>query len=152
MVIFLNSFFLKIIFILFFYLQQAALDKGKDWKSEASYAEDVNEAKELVESVVSQMNELGISANSSAVMPPSISTESSAPGDHVPDIDKRIRALKKKVKNVNACRVCTTCTRKCALFECSLNYASFRVLLCLENFHTKLVRTLIYTHLACQRQ
>ncbi|KAM7482220.1 hypothetical protein LguiB_006803 [Lonicera macranthoides] len=80
----------------------AALDKGKDWKSEASSAEDVNESKELVESVVSQMNELGISANSSAATPPSNSTESSAPGDHVPDIDKRIRALKKKIRLTEA--------------------------------------------------
>ncbi|KAM7478904.1 hypothetical protein LguiA_027117 [Lonicera macranthoides] len=81
---------------------QAALDKGKDWKSEASSAEDVNESKELVESVVSQMNELGISANSSAATLPSNSTESSAPGDHVPDIDKRIRALKKKIRLTEA--------------------------------------------------
>ena len=53
-------------------------------------AEDVNHGSEFVESVASQMNEL-------TVTPPSESIECLNPGGAAPDIDKRIRALKKKV-------------------------------------------------------
>ncbi|PHT98553.1 hypothetical protein BC332_32461 [Capsicum chinense] len=49
-----------------------------------------------VESVMSRINNLALSAN--RVVPPSNSTESSAMGDCVQDIDKKIRALKKKAK------------------------------------------------------
>lgn len=84
-------------------LQQAVLDKGKDSdKNEVSSAEDINESLGNVESVASQINELSISANSSVVTPPSNSANYSAPGDHAPDIDKRIRALKKKIRLTEA--------------------------------------------------
>ncbi|KAK9077104.1 hypothetical protein SSX86_005440 [Deinandra increscens subsp. villosa] len=72
-------------------LQQASLDKGK---SEVSSNDDLDHASEPFESVVSQMNEISISGNSSVAIPPL----NSATGDHVPDIDKRIRALKKKIR------------------------------------------------------
>lgn len=66
---------------------QASLDKGK---SEVSSTEDVVDgASEPVESIVSQINEITISV----ATPPLNSTE-----DHIPDIDKRIRALKKKIR------------------------------------------------------
>ncbi|KAL8222725.1 hypothetical protein R6Q57_020124 [Mikania cordata] len=67
---------------------QASLDKGK---SEVSSIDDVDRALEPFESVVSQMNEITISS----VASPPLNLET---GDHVPDIDKRIRALKKKIR------------------------------------------------------
>ncbi|KAI7728457.1 hypothetical protein M8C21_027042 [Ambrosia artemisiifolia] len=70
---------------------QASLDKGK---SEVSSSDDVDRASEPLESVVSQMNEITISGNSSAANPP-VNSETA---DHAPDIDKRIRALKKKIR------------------------------------------------------
>lgn len=77
-------------------MKQASLEKGK---SEVSSNEDVDRALESAESIVSQINEMTISGNPSVATPPLDSTECSATGDHVPDIDKRIRALKKKVKS-----------------------------------------------------
>uniref|UniRef100_A0A5B6YL06 Putative partner of Y14 and mago n=1 Tax=Davidia involucrata TaxID=16924 RepID=A0A5B6YL06_DAVIN len=83
--------------------QQAALDKGKNLeKNEVSSAEDGSHEMESVESVASQMNELSISANPAIVDPPSNSTECLTLGDPVPDIDKRIRALKKKIRLTEA--------------------------------------------------
>ena len=72
---------------------QTALDKGKNLEQMVDgvlSAEDVNHGSEFVESVASQMNEL-------TVTPPSESIECLNPGGAAPDIDKRIRALKKKV-------------------------------------------------------
>lgn len=75
---------------------QAAVEKGKNPESgEISSAENSVGVPEQVESVMSQINSLAISAN--PVVPPSNSIESSAVGDSVQDIDKKIRALKKKV-------------------------------------------------------
>ncbi|KAA8536521.1 hypothetical protein F0562_028999 [Nyssa sinensis] len=80
--------------------QQASLDKGKNLeKNEVSSAEDGSREMEFVESVASQINELSISA---IVNLPSNSTECLTPGDPVPDIDKRIRALKKKIRLTEA--------------------------------------------------
>ncbi|KAI3805123.1 hypothetical protein L1987_27195 [Smallanthus sonchifolius] len=70
---------------------QASLDKGK---SEVSSNDDVDRASETFDLVVSQINEITISGNSSVASPPL----NSEMGDHVPDIDKRIRALKKKIR------------------------------------------------------
>lgn len=75
---------------------QAALEKGKNPENdEVSSAENSVDGPDQVESVVSQINNLAVSAN--PVVPPSNSTESPAMGDSVPDVDKKIRALKKKV-------------------------------------------------------
>lgn len=68
-------------------LQQAAIDKGK---SEASSTEGVDQDLGPVESIVSQINDITISV----ATPPLNSTDP----DHVPDIDKKIRALKKKIR------------------------------------------------------
>ncbi|KAI3770322.1 hypothetical protein L6452_01450 [Arctium lappa] len=74
-------------------LQQAAFDNGKN---EVSSTGDVEEALGPVESIVSQIDEITISGNRSVAAPPSNSTECS------PDIDKRIRALKKKIRLTEA--------------------------------------------------
>lgn len=50
-----------------------------------------------MESVSSKMNELSLSGNTSLVTPPTNSTECSTSEDQVQDIDRKIRALKKKV-------------------------------------------------------
>lgn len=84
---------------------QAALEKEKtseeaetgDTKEEELPAQDVGHAPASVQSLTSQMNELGVSSNSALVTPSSDSTEDSNPGAPVQDIDKKIRALKKKV-------------------------------------------------------
>ncbi|XP_009624929.1 partner of Y14 and mago [Nicotiana tomentosiformis] len=81
--------------------QQAAVEKGKNPESgEVSSAENSVGVPEQVESVMSQINSLAISAN--PVVPPSNSIESSAVGDSVQDIDKKIRALKKKIRLTEA--------------------------------------------------
>nr|GEW82983.1 exon junction complex, PYM [Tanacetum cinerariifolium] len=74
---------------------QASLDKDK---SEVSSNEDVDQASESFESIVSHINEITISGNPSGATPPLNSTECSTTGDNVSDIDKKIRALKKKTE------------------------------------------------------
>lgn len=82
-------------------LKQAALDKSKTFENDDISAEDSNNVPEPEpepeELVASQMNALSISQNPSMVSSPK-STESSTPVNDVQDIDKKIRALKKKVK------------------------------------------------------
>ncbi|KAK6156915.1 hypothetical protein DH2020_011163 [Rehmannia glutinosa] len=81
--------------------QQAALDKGKN--SEQNDADSSNELPENVVSVASKMNGLSLSGSASVVTPPSDSSiECSAPMDQVQDIDKKIRALKKKIRLTEA--------------------------------------------------
>ncbi|CAL5329706.1 unnamed protein product [Camellia sinensis] len=77
-------------------LSCAALDKGKNSDRNETSDEDASQGLESVEPVVSQLNDLAISANSAVVAPPSNSTQCSTPSDPVPDVDKKIRALKKK--------------------------------------------------------
>ncbi|XP_059648136.1 partner of Y14 and mago isoform X2 [Cornus florida] len=82
---------------------QATLDKGKNLdKDEVSSAEDGSHGMESFDSVASQMNELTISAVPTVVKTPSNSTECLMPADPVPDIDKKIRALKKKIRLTEA--------------------------------------------------
>lgn len=69
-------------------------------KEEVLSAESASQGSETVESVASHMNELAISANHSAVTPPFDLPQSLDSGCSGPDIDKRIRALKKKVKHL----------------------------------------------------
>ncbi|KAI8025493.1 Partner of Y14 and mago [Camellia lanceoleosa] len=81
---------------------QAALDKGKNSDRNETSDEDASQGLESVEPVVSELNDLAISANSAAVAPPSNSTQCSTPSDPVPEIDKKIRALKKKIRLAEA--------------------------------------------------
>lgn len=77
---------------------QAALDKGKNSDgNDISPAGCSNDLPQNIVSIASDMNGLSFSENDSLVTPPSKSTECSAPVDQVQDIDKKIRALKKKV-------------------------------------------------------
>ncbi|KAK6135418.1 hypothetical protein DH2020_030837 [Rehmannia glutinosa] len=84
--------------------QQAALDKGKN--SEQNDADSSNDLPENVVSVASKMNGLSLSGSASVVTPPSDSSiECSTPMDQVQDIDKKIRALKKKQNQSIICSV-----------------------------------------------
>ncbi|KAL8521000.1 hypothetical protein ACS0TY_011519 [Phlomoides rotata] len=79
--------------------QQAALDKGKNSDgNDISPADWSNDLPQNIVSVVSDMNGLSLSENDSLVTPPSKPSECSAPLDQVQDIDKKIRALKKKIR------------------------------------------------------
>ncbi|KAI7745340.1 hypothetical protein M8C21_027952 [Ambrosia artemisiifolia] len=78
---------------------QASNDEGK---TGVSSNDDLVRASEPLESVVSQINEITISGNPAVASPLLNSTEGPVSGDHVPDIDKRIRALKKKIRLTEA--------------------------------------------------
>lgn len=52
----------------------------------------------VVESLTSQINELAVCASPAGGTPPSESTERTTSGGSGQDIDKKIRALKKKVR------------------------------------------------------
>ncbi|KAK9162178.1 hypothetical protein Syun_003080 [Stephania yunnanensis] len=90
--------------------QQAALEKGKniDLKSSVSpkveglSADDEAQRSESVESVAYQMDMLSVSENASVVPPFEESAESSNPDASGPDLDRRIRALKKKIRLAEA--------------------------------------------------
>jgi len=83
---------------------QAALEKEKNSEpgeiinEEALSVEDLDNGSESVKQLMSQMNELAVSANATVITPPSDSTEGSNSENPVQDIDKRIRALKKKIR------------------------------------------------------
>lgn len=79
-------------------------EKRLQGKNEASSTGDEEQALESVESIASHINEITISGNPCVptTTPPSTSMESSATTEHVPDIDKRVRALKKKIRLMEA--------------------------------------------------
>ncbi|KAM7470387.1 hypothetical protein LguiA_008570 [Lonicera macranthoides] len=84
-------------------IQQATLDKGQNSeKDEISSVEDVNQPLEASDLISSHIDKLNISENYCVVKPPSNSTKHLTPGEHIPDIDKRIRALKKKIRLAEA--------------------------------------------------
>ncbi|OAY44890.1 partner of Y14 and mago isoform X2 [Manihot esculenta] len=83
---------------------QAALEKRKNLEAMAvgnlkneEPAEGVSDTSESVKSLTSQMNELAVSVNSVLSTPADL-TEASDPCASSQDIDKRIRALKKKIR------------------------------------------------------
>ncbi|XP_052179317.1 partner of Y14 and mago [Diospyros lotus] len=80
---------------------QAALDKGKNLDKNEVSAEDASQGSESVEPVVSEIKDLSISANSTAATSPSNSTQCS-PSDPNPELDKKMRALKKKIRLAEA--------------------------------------------------
>ncbi|KAK1404511.1 Mago-bind domain-containing protein [Heracleum sosnowskyi] len=81
-------------------LQQASLDKDLN-KDKDSSVEDLNQAP-AVEVVTSELNNLNIATNSSAAIASSDLIEPLGLQDPVPDIDKKIRALKKKIRLAEA--------------------------------------------------
>ncbi|XP_039015172.1 partner of Y14 and mago-like, partial [Hibiscus syriacus] len=89
---------------------QDALEKGK--KSEALAddqieredvpKEDLDDGSESVKSLTSQMTDLAFSPNHVSTSPPSNSVEASDVGQPALDLDKKIRALKKKIRLAEA--------------------------------------------------
>ncbi|XVF45730.1 hypothetical protein PTKIN_Ptkin02bG0229900 [Pterospermum kingtungense] len=92
------------------YLWQAALEKGKNLeavadeiKKEDLHEEDLDDGSESVKSLTSQMTDLAVSQNPVvSSSPPSNSVEASDAGAPVQDLDKKIRALKKKIRLAEA--------------------------------------------------
>ncbi|XWS62542.1 hypothetical protein CRYUN_Cryun06bG0020400 [Craigia yunnanensis] len=89
---------------------QAALEKGKNLdtvagdeiKKEDVLEEDLDDGSESVKSLTSQMTDLAVSQNPVPTSPPLNSVEASDAGAPVQDIDKKIRALKKKIRLAEA--------------------------------------------------
>ncbi|KAE9602892.1 hypothetical protein Lal_00049997 [Lupinus albus] len=86
---------------------QAALGKEKDLESTAADDSAKQEAVSIISSghtsksvnyLTSRINELAVSGNSSIVTPTSNSVDGSAQICSIQDVDKRIRALKKKIR------------------------------------------------------
>ncbi|XP_022726454.1 partner of Y14 and mago-like [Durio zibethinus] len=85
---------------------QAALEKGKNLeamaddeiKKEDVPEEDLDDGSESVKSLTSQMTDLAVSQNPVPTSPPSNSVEASNAGAPVQDLDKKIRAIKKKIR------------------------------------------------------
>lgn len=71
----------------------------------------VGQRSEVVESVAHQMNKLSVCTTPRLSIPPSVSTESSNPGGPGLDLDKKIRALKKKVNSLHICHLVCVCFR-----------------------------------------
>lgn len=83
--------------------QQAALEDGDNSEqNNVSPADNTNGLPEIMESVSSKMNKLSLSGNTSLVTPRTDSTECPTSEDQVQDIDKKIRALKKKIRLTEA--------------------------------------------------
>ncbi|KAE8690721.1 Detected protein of confused Function [Hibiscus syriacus] len=92
---------------------QDALEKGK--KSEALAddqieredvpKEDLDDGSESVKSLTSQMTDLAFSPNHVSTSPPSNSVEASDVGQPALDLDKKIRALKKKLHSLKRLQI-----------------------------------------------
>ncbi|KAL6545760.1 hypothetical protein OROGR_009634 [Orobanche gracilis] len=83
-------------------VSRAALEKGKNSEQDDTLPADCSgDLTEYVESVAS-MNELSLSGSALVVTPPDSSMECAIPMEQVQDIDKKIRALKKKIRLTEA--------------------------------------------------
>ncbi|CAA0822051.1 partner of Y14-MAGO [Striga hermonthica] len=83
--------------------QQAALDMGKSSEqNDTSPADSSADLPENVDSVASKMNGLSLSGSASVVAPSDTVNECATPSEKVQDIDKKIRALKKKIRLTEA--------------------------------------------------
>ncbi|XP_044461848.1 partner of Y14 and mago-like [Mangifera indica] len=90
---------------------QAALEKGKNLeatidgetnKEEVELAENISHGLESANSLTSQMNQLCVSTNAVSVFPPSDPKDAADAVAVSQDVDKRIRALKKKIRLAEA--------------------------------------------------
>lgn len=89
---------------------QAALEKGKNLEATTDDEiekndlpeEGLDDGSESVKSLASQMTDLAVSQNPVPTSPPSNSVEVSNAGEPVQDIDKKIRAIKKKIRLAEA--------------------------------------------------
>ncbi|KZV22730.1 hypothetical protein F511_05362 [Dorcoceras hygrometricum] len=89
--------------------QQAALDKADVMDKNDALAADVSiHLPENEEPIESKMNGLTLSENTSLVTTPVNPNESSTPEDQIQHIDKKIRALKKKIRLTEAQQQKTT--------------------------------------------
>ncbi|KAJ6711390.1 PYM PROTEIN [Salix purpurea] len=76
--------------------------KMETWKREALPDEDLAHESDSVKLLTSHMNELAVSSNPAVVAPSSDLADASNMESPVQDIDKRIRALKKKIRLAEA--------------------------------------------------
>ncbi|XP_073042491.1 partner of Y14 and mago [Primulina eburnea] len=89
--------------------QQAALDKADvSEKNDVLSADGFNHLSENEELFASKMNGLNLSGNTSLVTTPLNPNESSTPEDQIQHFDKKIRALKKKIRLTEAQQQKTT--------------------------------------------
>lgn len=75
---------------------EATID-GETNKEEVELAENISHGLESANSLTSQMNQLCVSTNAVSVFPPSDPKDAADAVAVSQDVDKRIRALKKKV-------------------------------------------------------
>ncbi|KAK4758395.1 hypothetical protein SAY87_019696 [Trapa incisa] len=80
---------------------QAALEKDKSSEPVEDIDTKVGED-EVLESLTTRINELTVCSDPAGCMPPSESTHGATSGGSGQDIDKRIRALKKKIRIADA--------------------------------------------------
>ncbi|CAN1324840.1 Partner of Y14 and mago [Linum perenne] len=87
---------------------QAAFERGNSSEDVDVNSDEVQSIRDLgrtsksVEALTSQMNEVAVSSKPIDMNPPVVSVDGSCPGDAVQDIDKKIRALKKKIRLAEA--------------------------------------------------
>ncbi|CAN1813072.1 Partner of Y14 and mago [Linum perenne] len=86
----------------------AAFERGNSSEDVDVNSDEVQSIRDLgrtsksVEALTSQMNEVAVSSKPIDMNPPVVSVDGSCPGDAVQDIDKKIRALKKKIRLAEA--------------------------------------------------
>ncbi|GJN30962.1 hypothetical protein PR202_gb19310 [Eleusine coracana subsp. coracana] len=103
------GFFIRSIFIFLsmltgcVYLQASSTsDKGKSLDTEEAAAGETDKQRNSVDSVAKQISGMAISEPFVTATPSTNATENSQPESSAPDIDKKIRALKKKIRLAEA--------------------------------------------------